>query len=85
MLDVPIAGFQTLEQIRTAKQRHDFIAMIRTDTNFTGPTIYSHLSRDKEGYFYYKHKRVSVDPRQGGRLLSVKTLRGNYDTREFLR
>jgi len=85
LLDVPIAGFQTLEQIRAAKERHDFIAMIRTDTNFTGPTIYSHLSRDKEGYFYYKHKRVSVDPRQGGRLLSVKTLRGNYDTREFLR
>jgi len=28
---------------------------------------------------------VSVDPRQGGRLLSVKTLRRNYDTREFLR
>jgi len=28
---------------------------------------------------------VSVDPRQGGRLLSVKTMRRNYDTREFLR
>ena len=37
LLDVPIAGFQTLEQIRAAKERHDFIAMIRTDTNFTGP------------------------------------------------
>ena len=43
------------------------------------------MSRDKEGYIYYNHKRVSVDPRQGGRLLSVKTLRRNYDTREFLR
>ena len=86
--DVPIAGTQTLEEIRTDKQRHDFIATIRTDTDFTGrvdPRIYRHLSRDEEGYFYYNNKRVSTGPRQGGRLLSVKTLQRNYDTREFLR
>ena len=34
--DVPIAGTQTLEEIRTDKERHDFIATIRTDTDFTG-------------------------------------------------
>ena len=45
--DVPIAGTQTLEEIRTDKERHDFIDTIRTDTDFTGrvdPGIYRHLS-----------------------------------------
>ena len=87
--DVPIAGTKTLEEIRSEKERHDFIDTIRTDTDFTGrvdPRIYRHLSRDKEGYFYYNHKRVSADPSKGGgRLLSVKTLQRNHDTREFLR
>ena len=66
--DVPIAGTQTLEEIQTDKASHDFIATIRTDTDFTGrvdPGICRHLSRDKEGYFYYNHKRVSADPSKG--------------------
>ena len=66
--DVPIAGTKTLEEIRSEKERHDFIDTIRTDTDFTGrvdPRIYRHLSRDKEGYFYYNHKRVSADPSKG--------------------
>ena len=86
--EVPIAGTQTLEEIQTDHARHDFIASIRTDTDFTGrvdPRIYRHLSRNEEGYFYYNNKRVSTYRRQGGRLLSVKTLQKNNDTREFLR
>jgi len=41
--DVPIAGTQTLEEIQTDKERHDFIATLRMDTDFTGrvdPRIY---------------------------------------------
>ena len=87
--DVPIAGTKTLEEIRSEKERHDFIASIRTDTDFTGrvdPRIYRHFSRDKEGNFYYNHKRMSADPSKGCvRLLSVKTLQRNHDTRKFLR
>ena len=87
--DAPVPGTQTLEEIRADKASHDFIATIRTDTDFTGrvdPRIYRYLSRDKEGYFYYNHKRVSTGPNQGvRRLLSVKTLPRNNDTREFLR
>ena len=61
--DVRVPGTQTLEEIRADKQHHDFIATIRTDTDFTGridPRIYRHLSRDEEGYFYYNNKRVST-------------------------
>ena len=75
---VPIAGTKTLEDIQTDKVRHAFIATIRTDTDFTGrvdPRIYRHLSRDEEGCFCYNNKRGSTDPRQGGRLLSVKHCR----------
>ena len=49
------------------------------------PRIYRQLSRDEEGYFYYNNKRVSTGRRQGGRLLSIKLLQRNNDTREFLR
>ena len=61
--DVPIAGTQTLEEIRTDKASRDFIASIRKDTDFTGPVdlrIYRHLSRDEKGYFCYNNKRVST-------------------------
>jgi len=86
--DVPITGTQNLEEIRAAKERRDFIATIRTNTDFTGrvdPKICRHLSRDEKGYFYYNNKRVSTGRRQGGLLLSIKSLQRNYDTREFLR
>jgi len=86
--DVPIAGTRSLEEIRTDKERHDFIATIRTDRNFTGrvdPTIYRHLSEDEEGYFYHNNKRVSTGRRRDVRLLSVKYLQKNPDTREFLK
>ena len=66
--DVPIPGTQTLEKICTSKERQAFIDTIRTDTDFTGrvdPRIYRDLSRDKEGYFYYNHKRVSAEPSKG--------------------
>ena len=61
--DVPVLGTQTLEEIRTDRERHDFIATIRTDTDFTArvdPSIYRHLSRDEKGYFCYNNKRVST-------------------------
>ena len=87
--DVPTEGTQTLEEIRADNASRDFIAAIRKDTDFTGPVdlrIYRHLSRDREGYFYYNHKRVSTGPNLGvRRLLSVKTLQRNHDTRKFLR
>ena len=86
--DVPITGTQNLEEIRADKERCDFIATIRTNTDFTGrvdPKICRHLSRDEKGYFYYNNKRVSTGRRQGGLLLSIKSLQRNYDTREFLR
>ena len=35
--DVPIAGTQTLDEIRPDKASRDFIAAIRKDTDFTGP------------------------------------------------
>jgi len=86
--DVPIAGAKTVEQLQAETQCHDFIATIRTDRNFTGlvdPTIYRHSSKDEEGYFYYNNKRVSTGRRRDVRLLSVKYLQKNPDTREFLR
>jgi len=43
------------------------------------------LFRDEEGYVYYNNKKVSTGGRQGVRLLSVKTLQKNPDTREFFR
>jgi len=72
--DVPITGTQNLEEIRADKERRDFIATIRTNTDFTGrvdPKICRHLSRDEKRYFYYNNKRVSTGRRQGGLLLSI--------------
>jgi len=82
--DVPLEQ-QTTEQLSVELNNEKFVSTVREKLNLKkgiDKTVYKNLTSDKEGYLYYKHKRISV--KSGKDLLSIKTLVKNADTREFL-
>jgi len=84
--DVPISELRSTEQQQADLDMENFVDSVRKDLHLTkgiDPKVYNRLTKNDEGYFYYKQKRVST--RKGNRLLSVNSLDRNADTREFLR
>ena len=65
-----------------------FVGDVRKSLNITrdvDPMLYRHLTLDSEGNILYNHKRLTQKRGRNMKLLSVKTLSRNPDSREFLR
>src|ERR1700759_4177067 len=82
--DIPL-DHQTNDQLSTELKIEQFINDSRKSLNLIKgleKNVYKGMTVDKNGYLYYKQKRISVYGDK--KLASIKTLLKNLDTREFL-
>jgi len=82
--DIPLEQ-QTTEQLSVELKNEEFVSKVRKDLKLMkeiDKTVYKNLTSDKDGYLYYKHKRIST--KGGQKLGSVKNLKKSPEAREFL-
>src|SRR6185436_18025879 len=79
--EVPRTGEELQDEVKAG----EFVDSVRRQLKITGPIdneVYRKMTVDKDGYLYYKQKRISL---KGGTQLSTsKRLLENKDVKEFL-
>ena len=76
---------RTVEELRDEHKVAEFVDSVRQQLKIMGPIdnkVYRYMTVDKDGYLYYKQKRVSL--KRGTQLASVNQLLKNRDAKEFL-
>jgi len=79
--EVPRTGEELRDEVKVGA----FVDSVRRQLKITGPIdneVYRKMTVDKDGYLYYKQKRISL--KGGTQLSSSKRLLENKDVKEFL-